>query len=195
MHQRIHAAGSVLSRLFLNPPANLELLFDEGMLRHWPLKDDRSQAGISRLLNATPDTREELNRDHLYLFTGVSAPLAQPYESPYVTDDGLVFEDSVTLRIRELYSQFGLAVPNQGTYPDDHIGYEIAFVSTGCYEIGAGNPAALAPTREMFFDHLMAFAPAVLTAVRQHAQTAVYQALPDLTEGLLNAIGTFLDEQ
>ena len=97
MHQRIHAAGSVLSRLFLNPPANLELLFDEGMLRHWPLKDDRSQVGISRLLNATPDTREALNHDHLYLFTGVSAPLAQPYESPYVTDDGLVFDDSVTL--------------------------------------------------------------------------------------------------
>lgn len=195
MHQRLHAAGSVLSRLFLNPPANLELLFDEGMLRHWPLKDDRSQAGISRLLNATPDTREDLNRDHLYLFTGVSAPLAQPYESPYVTDEGLVFDDSVTLRVRDLYSQFGLSVPDQGRYPDDHIGYEIAFVSTGCYEIGAGNPAALAPTREMFEAHLTAFAPAVLTAVRQHAQTAVYQALPDLTEGLLNAIGAFLDGQ
>lgn len=194
MHQRIHAAGSVLSRLFLASPTNIDLLFDEGMLDNWPLEDSRSHAGVARL-RTQPDTKEALDRDHLYLFTGVSAPLAQPYESPYVTDDGLVFEDSVTLRVRELYSQFGLAVPNQGTYPDDHIGYEIAFVSTGCYEIGAGNPAALAPTREMFFDHLMAFAPAVLTAVRQHAQTAVYQALPDLTEGLLNAIGTFLDEQ
>lgn len=195
MHQRIHAAGSVLSRLFLNPPANLELLFDEGMLRHWPLKDDRSQVGISRLLNATPDTREALNHDHLYLFTGVSAPLAQPYESPYVTDDGLVFDDSVTLRVRDLYSQFGLSVPDQGRYPDDHIGYEIAFVSTGCYEIGTGNADAVAPTKEMLNEHLLAFAPAVLDAVREHAQTAVYQALPDLTEGFLTSAQSFLDGQ
>lgn len=194
MHQRIHAAGSVISRLFLASPTNIDLLFDEGMLDNWPLEDSRSHAGVARL-RTQPDTKEALDRDHLYLFTGVSAPLAQPYESPYVTDDGLVFEDSVTLRVRDLYSQFGLSVPDQGRYPDDHIGYEIAFVSTGCYEIGAGNPAALAPTKEMLNEHLLAFAPAVLTAVRQHAQTAVYQALPDLTEGFLTSAQSFLDGQ
>lgn len=164
------------------------------MLDNWPLEDSRSLAGIKKL-RTQPDTKEALDRDHLYLFTGVSAPLAQPYESPYVTDDGLVFEDSVTLRVRDLYSQFGLSVPDQGRYPDDHIGYEIAFVSTGCYEIGAGNPDAVAPTKEMLNDHLLAFAPAVLDAVREHAQTAVYQALPDLTEGFLTGAQSFLDGQ
>ncbi|MCI6206729.1 MAG: molecular chaperone TorD family protein [Corynebacterium glucuronolyticum] len=194
MHQRLHAAGSVISRLFLASPTNIDLLFDEGMLDNWPLEDSRSLAGIKKL-RTQPDTKEALDRDHLYLFTGVSAPLAQPYESPYVTDDGLVFEDSVTLRVRDLYSQFGLSVPDQGRYPDDHIGYEIAFVSTGCYEIGTGNADAVAPTKEMLNDHLLAFAPAVLDAVREHAQTAVYQALPDLTEGFLTSAQSFLDGQ
>lgn len=194
MHQRLHAAGSVISRLFLASPTNIDLLFDEGMLDNWPLEDSRSLAGIKKL-RTQPDTKEALDRDHLYLFTGVSAPLAQPYESPYVTDDGLVFEDSVTLRVRDLYSQFGLSVPDQGRYPDDHIGYELAFVSTGCYEIGTGNADAVAPTKEMLNDHLLAFAPAVLDAVREHAQTAVYQALPDLTEGFLTSAQSFLDGQ
>lgn len=195
MHQRLHAAGSVLSRLFLNPPANLDPFFDPQMLDSWPLEDPRSRAGIARLREAQPDSKESLNRDHLYLFTGVSAPLAQPYESPYVTDEGLVFDDSVTLRVRDLYSQFGLSVPDQGRYPDDHIGYEIAFVSTGCYEIGTGNAEPVAPTKEMLNDHLLAFAPAVLDSVREHAQTAVYQALPDLTEGFLTSAQSFLDGQ
>lgn len=194
MHQRLHAAGSVISRLFLASPTNIDLLFDEGMLDNWPLEDSRSHAGVARL-RTQPDTKEALDRDHLYLFTGVSAPLAQPYESPYVTDEGLVFDDSVTLRVRDLYSQFGLSVPDQGRYPDDHIGYEIAFVSTGCYEIGTGNADAVAPTKEMLNEHLLVFAPAVLTAVRQHAQTAVYQALPDLTEGFLTSAQSFLDGQ
>lgn len=194
MHQRIHAAGSVLSRLYLTSLTKLDPFFDPQMLDSWPLEDSRSHAGVARL-RTQPDTKEALNHDHLYLFTGVSAPLAQPYESPYVTDEGLVFDDSVTLRVRDLYSQFGLSVPDQGRYPDDHIGYEIAFVSTGCYEIGTGNADAVAPTKEMLNSHLLAFAPAVLTAVREHAQTAVYQALPDLTEGFLTSAQSFLDGQ
>lgn len=192
--RRIHAAGSVLSRLFLSSPVDtfVDSLFDVSMLDNWPLEDERSARGIVRLKQGPRDSKEALDHDHLYLFTGVSAPLAQPYESPYVTDDGLVFEDEVTMRVRELYTAFGLAVPNQGTYPDDHIGYEIAFVSTGCYEIGSGNAEAKAPTIEMFDEHLTRFAPQVIAAVREHATTAVYQALPDLTEGLLHEVNQFL---
>ena len=43
MHQRLHAAGSVLSRLFLNPPANIDPFFDPQMLDSWPLEDPRSR--------------------------------------------------------------------------------------------------------------------------------------------------------
>ena len=202
--QRLHAAGSVLARLYLESPDSglREHLADPGMLDSWPLQDEASRAGIARLRRGPADTKEDLLRDHLYLFTGVGAPLAQPYESPYVTDEGLLFDEHVTLPVRSLYASCGFHIPEVGRYPEDHIGFEIAFVSAGCTMLFGVASDATPGEKEgirtavtaMYADHLMAFAPEVIASLRAHASTAVYQALPDLTQGFLEGVRGLLKE-
>ena len=101
--EQIGAAALVVSQLFLAVPAEdlRWALQDDASLQEWPLKDDRSTAGINTLRAALRDgkldSEEALERDYLYLFTGIGKPLAQPYESPYVSKDGPVSYTHLTL--------------------------------------------------------------------------------------------------
>lgn len=180
---RVAVAGMVLSPLFLDPPTKhlRTSLQDPGMLAAWPLNDDVSAQAVASLHDGT-DEQAELDRDHLYLFTGVSAPLAQPYESPYHSADGLVY-DVRAAQVREHYQALGFATPDVRT-PDDHIGLEIAFVAEICTLISTGTDHR-DRLRTFLDEHLTSFSDAVLTAVRTHARTRIYQALPGLTDGFI----------
>ena len=180
---RVAVAGMVLSPLFLAPPTKhlRSSLQDPGMLAAWPLEDEVSAQAVASLHGGT-DSPAELDRDHLYLFTGVSAPLAQPYESPYHSPDGLI-HDGRAAQVREHYQALGFAAPDVRT-PDDHIGLEIAFVTEVCTLISDGTDHR-DRLRVFLDDHLTSFSDAVLTGVREHARTRIYQALPGLTDGFI----------
>lgn len=180
---RVAVAGMVLSPLFLAPPTKhlRTSLQDPGMLAAWPLSDDVSAQAAASLRGGTDD-QAALDRDHLYLFTGVSAPLAQPYESPYHSPDGLVY-DTRAAQVREHYRALGFAAPD-ARMPDDHIGLEIAFIAEMCTLISAGADHRNR-LRAFLDEHLTSFSGGVLTGVRTHARTRIYQALPGLTEGFI----------
>lgn len=185
--QRVLTAAVVISPLFLGAPSRglRENLQDRDMLAAWPLADAASRRGLATLREgAGADTEERLAHDHLYLYTGVSAPLAQPYESPYFSGDGLVMDERAA-QVRSCYTRLGVRAPDV-RYPDDHIGLEIAFVAECARAIAQGTDAAPL-LREFLDEHLGTFAPQVLAATREHATTAIYRALPDLTEGLIAA--------
>ncbi|MDR7329845.1 TorD/DmsD family molecular chaperone [Corynebacterium guangdongense] len=181
--QRVLTAALVISPLYLAAPSRglRENLQNPTMLEAWPLADASSARGLAAL-NGGADTAEQLAHDHLYLYTGVSAPLAQPYESPYFSGDGLVMDERAA-QVRAAYARLGFRAPDP-RYPDDHIGLEIAFLAECARAINNGQDAAPL-LREFLDDHLATFAPQVCAATRSHASTAIYRALPDLTEGLI----------
>ncbi len=191
--QRVLTAALVISPLYLAAPSrglrgNLQ---DPAMLDAWPLADAASVAGVDTLRRAVDaggaDTEEQLAHDHLYLYTGVSTPLAQPYESPYFSGDGLVMDERAA-QVRASYARLGFRAPDV-RYPDDHIGLEIAFVAECARALnnGGDGDAAAGVLRDFLDEHLSTFAPQVCAATREHATTAVYRALPDLTEGLIDS--------
>lgn len=187
--EAIEEAALVVSQLFLAAP-NPELraaLQDDDALAEWPLADPQSQRGISMLREAVRegnvDSREDLERDHLYLFTGIGKPLAQPFESPYLSKEGLLFEEQ-TVAVREAYAAHGLRVPNPRV-PDDHIGYEFAFVAHLAGQAAEVNVGALPALHGFVGQHLGCFAGEVAEALREHARTAIYRALAELSEGVL----------
>ncbi|WP_394282132.1 molecular chaperone [Corynebacterium sp.] len=179
---RLAIAADIVGQLYLSVPRP-ELrtaLNDEQFLRDWPLADEHSAQAVQLLLEAEPDTEEELKRDHLYLFTGIGAPLAQPYESPYFAPDGLVM-DTATAEVTEVYRQVGFST-GTATMPDDHIGFQLM-----CIGHMARGHASADDIAQFVEQHLGRFADKVMAGVDEHARTAIYRALPDLTRGVIAA--------
>ena len=173
-----------------------EALYSEEMLNEWPLSDPDSQQGVLTLKKTKPETDEQLKRDHLYLFKGIGKPLAEPHESPYLSDEGLVF-DKQTFEVRDYYRRNGFQAPNFNREPDDHIGLEIAFLANlaerFATEIETDEDAAqetLSTMRSFLLEHLNMFALNVVDSIRKHANTAAYKALAEFTLGFINATTT-----
>ena len=193
--ERCRIAADIVGQLFLDEPQGplLDALSAPSFLQSWPLEDNTSQQAITGLLQAERDTAEALQRDHLYLFIGVSSPLAQPYESPYFSKDGLVMDDD-TAAVAAFYHQVGFA-PGADNLPPDHIGLEFRCISHLCtLALNASGEeartAALGALKTFTTEHPARFAEQVLGCVEKHANTAIYRALPGLARGVLAAVET-----
>lgn len=199
---RLHVAGSVVSRLYLaSPDENLrDNLFSDHMLDTWPLDDAHSARGVELLREAErSDAMEDLNRDHLALFEGAGRPLVQPFESPYVAQDGRVLQET-TLEVRQAYANEGFVVPEGDRLPEDHVGYEIAFAAALCGKLSVAAEAdeaeavrITANQLEMFgVQHLKRFVFPIIDGLRARANTSIYQALADLTQGFVQGVDELL---
>ena len=197
--QRLSIAADIVGQLFLDEPSPemLTALTNPDLLRDWPLQDPDSLEALALLEQAavSPDTVEALQRDHLYLFIGAGAPLAQPYESPYFSLDGLVL-DGAASEVEAFYATVGFQ-PGSGTgelgnLPPDHIGFELRCIAHIAALVAAApsvreRERLVALLRHFAVEHPARFAEQVLAGVAEHARTAVYRALPGLTRGVLRA--------
>lgn len=190
---RVGAAGYVLSSLLVQAPDQklIENFANPEMLEAWPLHDEASQKGLD-LLADSADTAMLLRRDHLYLITGVGRPLAEPHESARLSRDHLVFEKE-TLEVRDAYASEGFKVPHLGKEPDDHIGFEVAFLAEMATKIVAAvhthddAEARRAATviRDFYDAHTGRFVADVISDIRANAGTNTYKAVADLLEGFI----------
>lgn len=90
---------------------------------------DKMARGLKKLENMRPEDLEESYYEYNRLFIGPGKLKAPPYESSYRNPEGLVMQKE-TLSVRRFYRQAGLAVREQGRYPDDHLAFELEFI---CY--------------------------------------------------------------
>ena len=67
-----------------------------------------------------------LHQEHLLLFSG-PAPLAPPWESVWREKERLLFGEQTVL-VRQCYNEWGLELVDAGRSPEDHLGFELAFV-------------------------------------------------------------------
>ena len=75
--------------------------------------------------------RTKVATEYAELFVGPRPPLAPYYESVYLGANPRLFAD-VTMRVRAEYKAQGFQVDKRNKVPDDHIGYELAFMAQLC---------------------------------------------------------------
>ena len=161
--------------------------------------------------------KADVKRDYTYLFRMVGASHTSPYESVYRTDDRTMFGPT-TLDVRDTYRAWGVQVPRQGSTPDDHIGYEFAFLAhvlgiiekagqredpTTDASPGEAVPSALAHeavdavraqghVRSFLSDHLLVFAPVYLKNVQTRATEPFYRAVAAVAAGTIESLADAL---
>ncbi|WP_022660240.1 molecular chaperone TorD family protein [Paucidesulfovibrio longus] len=109
----------------------------------------------------------EVEYDFNRLFVGPAAVPAPPYASAYQAgreQPALMGEPA--LEARRAYERLGLAVPNQGTTPDDHLAFELDAVVAldGLDPAGAGNESAQVKAW-LIAEHMGAWVPRFAEAV------------------------------
>ena len=190
-----------LGRCFYETPRGewLAALARDRLFESWPFpsRDDRTAAGLA-LLTAfcegwNPARLGALEWDFNRLFVGPGEMLAPPWESVHRSRTRLTFQEP-TLQVRGLYQQFGVEAPAIHREPDDHLGLELAFVATlsdlAARAAARDDTARLSTchqTQKAFLqDHLLAWAPACLGLVEQHAETGYYRGAARLALGSLS---------
>jgi len=134
----------------------LELLKENAELfNEWPMQQSEdSKEGLALIKQAMEDLSDDsiamIQDNHMKLFIGPVSVIAPPWESVYLEHDGTIFGQS-TLKVREIYRQHGLQIPNVNKEPDDHVRFEAAFVNYICMQ------AIEALEKENFpvYDHLI----------------------------------------
>lgn len=215
------------SLLFTDNPSNdvLDQLIEQrALIKEDPFASvapEAANALFEALSKAEPPSREafraEVKRDYTYLFRMVGASHTSPYESVYRTDDRTMFGPT-TLDVREAYRAWGMQVPRQGSTPDDHIGYEFAFLAhlLGIIEQAGQHKdqltgAALGEdaqsdfaeephdamrarddARSFLSDHLLVFAPVYLKNVQTRATEPFYGAVAAIAAGTIESLADTL---
>jgi len=128
------ATWTVLGRLFAASPDqdSLDRMRSAELLADWPLPDgERTTEGLALLGRsaARGETVDAVHDDHFRLVRGPGKVKAVPWESVYLSREGLVFE-AQTLQVRDFYRRFGLQAPKLNREPDDHISLELEFCGT-----------------------------------------------------------------
>ena len=197
-----------LGRCFYETPRRewLAPLAEDRLFEAWPFpsRDDRTTAGLALLAafcaGWDPARLGALEWDFNRLFVGPGEMLAPPWESVHRSKTKLTFQEP-TLQVRALYVRFGVQAPAVHREPDDHLGLELAFMATLsdlAARAAARDDAAQLATcfrtqRDFLRDHLLAWAPACLGLVEEHAETDYYRGAARLALGSLSESARLCD--
>ena len=191
-------ACTFLSRLFLEPVDKtlISTLRDGSVLAEWPLEaDEHTVRGLDAMRAGATTPLDVLLVDRRDLFEGPDHVLACPYESVYLSEEHLTFEEQ-TLNVRAFYNRFGVQAPSMGNEPDDHIGLELSFLAHLCVlgldAIESGDAdaesAVLASIADFLGQHLTLWVNDCLDRVVEHATTDFYRGLGHLTRGTVRQL-------
>ena len=196
-------------------------LVADDLFEEWPLADDSDDTctGLTLLRSFceawSPAQVDRLQSDYLRLFVGPGQPLAPPWESYYLSQEHLLFQEQ-TLGVRADYKRFGLQAPRFNNEPDDQLGLEFAFLlhlctlgqaalergdraaprppaspwpparaGQGCGPDAAALDETLQAQRHFLSAHLLRWAPQCLELIAEQASTNYYRGAGYLARGFL----------
>lgn len=109
----------------------------------------------------------EFNR----LFVGPTTLLAPPFASAW-SEDQRSLMGRATMEARQVYHSLGLAVPQEGTLPDDHLAIELEalLVMKAMLKSQPGPPDLKILYDWFVCEHLAQWVPQMLQAVREHTE-------------------------
>lgn len=155
----------------------------------------RVAAHLAELETLGEDGFEALRWDYTRLFIGPDRLPAPPWESAYLTEERLLFQEP-TLEVRRAYRKYGLLPRNFPHEADDHISFELEFMARLCrlaHENKAGQDEVLADQAAFLCKHLQRWAPAYARDLEAHASTGFYRGAASLLRGFLEADAAFMD--
>ena len=116
-----------------------------------------------------PDCVEHLRDEYTRLFVGPMEMDAPPWESIYLGEEGMLFQES-TLKVRECYRRFGLLPEEYPRVADDSLALELGFMadlarrSADAFESGDADTLdlTLRGARDFLTEHLLLWVPKLL---------------------------------
>jgi TorA maturation chaperone TorD len=197
-----------LNRVFYEKPKAefLNMQKSEALFAHWPLEvdDESTVTGLKIMGDFTdswePKMLDTLKHDYRRLFIGPGHIPAPPWESVYLSIDGLVYEEQ-TMAVRKFYARYDLQSPKRYKEPDDHFGLEMAFLAHLCtvalasmqVEDATCLESHLGAQRDFLKEHVLLWAPTFLKRVIDHAQTAYYRGAAYLALGSIHHAAELFD--
>lgn len=153
---------------------------------------------------ASPFTLVDLAREYARSFFGAGLPRntgAYPYESVYTSKDHILMQEARD-EVVEMYYGEKLERSQSFSEPEDHIAFELEFMSKLCDK--AADAAAtsdnkaleeyMAKQKEFFDDHLNRWIPNFCDDLEKLAEEPFYKAAAIITRGLMEEEKEFLDE-
>ena len=199
-------ACAFFNRTFLTEPAKeiITLYKKQNLFDEWPIDplSDRSREGLAVLgaffREFSEDSLELVWEDYRKLFVGPT-DIVPVWESVWTTKDRLLF-DEPTLEVRDFYARYGLKVEHKGRGPDDHIGYEFAFMGyllhTIAEAVETSEPEKMrefvSAANGFYNSHLNAWAPECLSQFADKAESGFYRGVAMLGLGYLGELEVLL---
>ncbi len=203
---------NLLGRIAYNYPENeehiwLNSLIAEDIFSDVPFANEKEETktglGFFRKWGVTGLTNEAFERlqaDYTRLFIGPDKVIAAPWESVYLNEERLTFQEQ-TLDVRKWFHRFGLEADMIHREPDDHIGLELMFLARlatlGIHALDQQENARfdelLVAQREFLKKHLGAWALTWCGLVKKNARTDFYKGLALLVAGALSELSDMLN--
>jgi TorA maturation chaperone TorD len=146
------------------------------------------------------ETADQLHWDFTCMFIGPYQLKAPPWESAYLSEERLLFQES-TLEVRRSYMKYGFKVQHYRQEADDHLGLELDYMYQlavlACDRLGQHTPGSgevLDDSRTFLEEHLLNWIPALTKDIRRYAATPFYQGMADVLEGFLQVDQTLLGQ-
>ncbi len=140
---------------------------------------------LTTIQTTDPSEIETLKTAFPRLFRGVSEQKSPdpPYESLY--RDGAIYGESTTA-VRNAYREAGLDVSDdEAREPADHLGIELQFLGELCTSEGRDDESVRDQKRRFIEEHIGVWIVDLRAAVVDADPPPFYQAVLELTEGLL----------
>lgn len=136
------------------------------------------------------DDLDSLEFEYNRLFVGPGKLLAPPYEGAYRNADRLLMQEE-TMAVRAFYRRCGIAVKRESAIPDDHLGFELEFVSYLLFHMIRSDKDPDARARllglygEFFRQHLCQWVYLHCQDVLAHAKNRLCREMAILLSGFL----------
>lgn len=143
----------------------------------------------------------ELAADYAGLFLNAGSCPVYPYESVYTSPEQLLMQEARD-KVQRMYASCGLTLSGEFHEPEDHIAFEMEFMSHLCFRAIAASEEGNAETarahlrsqREFLKDHLLLWIPRFCEDLVTNATTDFYRALGYLVRDFLQLEKTLFAE-
>ncbi|MGI1659635.1 MAG: TorD/DmsD family molecular chaperone [Desulfitobacterium sp.] len=192
-----------LRRTFLQEPT-LEFLAsikDSRLFENFPFEEDQEEiaSGVKQILAFTkekdvtsPEVFNSLHWDYTRMFIGPDRLPAPLWESAYMNDDRLVFQEQ-TLVVRRVYLKYQFLPERFKQEPDDHLGLELDFMYRLCeltleslqQEDYTKLKEVLVDQKAFLQDHLLKWVPELAKNIIKSTNLAFYEGIAKVLNGYL----------
>jgi TorA maturation chaperone TorD len=206
----IMVVSSFFNKIYMDMPEEefMEALKENAdLFNEWGLQESKnSQTGLDLIKTFIEKYEasdyEEVKNNFNKLFIGPGHLFAPPWESVYREEDHTIFGEA-TLQVRQLYRKNGLDINNLNKEPDDHIGYECAYINFLCASAAAAyeeNDSEkyekyIEDLKEFFNDHFSVWVNKFADNVIEHSDSKYYKGSGYLLKGAAEELSNILSSK